>query len=314
MSKSEEYLNLDRYVDEKIFTKVTGKSLFKDYETILEGHKKKLWEKEQVKRKAEAKRRIEEQKKLFEEKSKKKAYRVGNKKDLIEEPKLGKHNSQMPKNTGNLDGGKMKHLNTLTDDKAFKAEVIGDANNEVDKVVVKPVGKPTIESREVPISVGVSSESRDIPIVPDSPDNGDNIPLLFNRQLSDHGVDDEEYADFGLNDGRKSEYVSDEIKELVRLDNQRTESMYDIMMKKEESIKGPESSRNNTETNLTVEEEKSDKKNKSAKTSFSKSVKTSKKDTNVGLPKYSSYTGEPMTTTTCFGGCMNWVTGIFRRD
>jgi hypothetical protein len=253
---------------------------------------------------------------LFEEKNKKKAYRVGNKKELIEEPKLGKHNTQMPKNRDNLDGGKLKHLNTLTDDKAFKAEVVSDKNTEVEKVVVKPVGKPTIESREVPISVGVSSESRDnIPIVPDSPDNGDNIPLLFNRQLSDHAVDDEEYADFGVNDSRKSEYVSDEIKELVRLDNQRTESMYDIMMKKEESIKVSVSSRNNTETNLTAEEEKkSDSKNKNAKTSISKSVKSSKKDNTAELPKYSSYAGEPMTTTTCFGGCMNWVTGIFRRD
>ena len=57
MSKSEEYLDLNRYVDEKVFTKVTGKSLFKDYESILEEHKKRLWEKELKKREAEQKKK-----------------------------------------------------------------------------------------------------------------------------------------------------------------------------------------------------------------------------------------------------------------
>ena len=56
MSKSEEYLDLNRYVDKKVFTKVTGKSLFKDYESMLEEHKKRLWEKELKKREAEQKK------------------------------------------------------------------------------------------------------------------------------------------------------------------------------------------------------------------------------------------------------------------
>ena len=62
MSKSEEYLDLNRYVDEKIFTKVTGKSLFKDYETIIEENKKLLWEIEMKKRQILTKRRDKNEK------------------------------------------------------------------------------------------------------------------------------------------------------------------------------------------------------------------------------------------------------------
>lgn len=95
MSKSEEYLNLDRYVDEKVFSKITGKSLFKDYETILEEYRKKLWEEELRKRKIEEEKRIEEERKKLEEMGKKKANKVAAKKE-VPDVDLKKVKSEFP--------------------------------------------------------------------------------------------------------------------------------------------------------------------------------------------------------------------------
>ena len=50
MSKSEEYLNLNRYVDTKVFERVSGKSLFRDFEEILKENADRI---EQQKRKEE---------------------------------------------------------------------------------------------------------------------------------------------------------------------------------------------------------------------------------------------------------------------
>ena len=54
-SKSEEYLNLDRYVDAQVFERVTGKSMFRDFESILKEHAKGI-EDERRKEEEEAKR------------------------------------------------------------------------------------------------------------------------------------------------------------------------------------------------------------------------------------------------------------------
>ena len=43
-SQSEEYLNLDRYVDSNIFERVTGDTIFRDFEEILDEHLKKIEE------------------------------------------------------------------------------------------------------------------------------------------------------------------------------------------------------------------------------------------------------------------------------
>jgi len=43
-SKTDDYLNLDRYIDMNIFKKVTGKSLFRNFEEILEEHFKDIEE------------------------------------------------------------------------------------------------------------------------------------------------------------------------------------------------------------------------------------------------------------------------------
>lgn len=321
MSKTEEYLNLDRYVDEKIFTKVTGKSLFKDYETILEGHRKKLWEKEKAKRKAEEKKRkeeerirIEKERKILEEKGLKKTSKVAAKKEMIEEPILDKHQSEMPKNKAVLDEPKVQHSNTLTNNQTFRTGAVQEKTNEVIvKKTVKPVGTILKESRDIPIMMGISSASRDdFHSAPDSPVHKDDMPLLMNRRLSD--ASDEEYVDFGINEGRQSEHNSDKIQDLVRLDDQRKESMYDIMMKKEESIKV--NSRKNSEISLKTEEEvKTDTKVKKSILggSFSKPVKT-ENTINFNSGSTKTYVGEPVVTTTCFGGCINSIMSLFRRN
>lgn len=116
MSKSEEYLNLDRYVDEKIFTKVSGKSLFKDYETILQEYRKKRWEEQEVIRKAEEAKRIEEERKRLEEIGKKKANKVTAKKQQDKDLTMDKHRSEKPNlgKTPKLEeaDGKLKHAPT----------------------------------------------------------------------------------------------------------------------------------------------------------------------------------------------------------
>jgi hypothetical protein len=60
MSKSEEYLNLDRYVDSKVFEKITGKSLFRDFEEILNEEFKKFEKQKKIKEENEKRLRDQE--------------------------------------------------------------------------------------------------------------------------------------------------------------------------------------------------------------------------------------------------------------
>ena len=69
-SKTDEYLNLDRYVDSNVFSKVTGKSIFRDFEAILEEHFKAIEEqkqREQAEIDRKAKEAREEQERLNRE-------------------------------------------------------------------------------------------------------------------------------------------------------------------------------------------------------------------------------------------------------
>lgn len=88
-SKSEEYLNLDRYVDSKVFERVTGKNIFTDYEEILGKHFKEIEDEEQKKEAEEKRIRDEEiQRELQQEieaKSKKKKKGKGKDKEQKEE-------------------------------------------------------------------------------------------------------------------------------------------------------------------------------------------------------------------------------------
>lgn len=59
-SKSEEYLNLDRYVDSKVFEKITGKSLFRDFEEILNEEFKKFEEQKRIKEENDKRARDQE--------------------------------------------------------------------------------------------------------------------------------------------------------------------------------------------------------------------------------------------------------------
>ena len=86
-SKSEEYLNLDRYVNMKVFEKVTGKSLYRDFEEMLEeNHRKIEEEKNRIKEAEEAQRKQQEELEAqriaqleAEEKARKEAERKRNK-------------------------------------------------------------------------------------------------------------------------------------------------------------------------------------------------------------------------------------------
>jgi len=94
-SRSEEYLNLDRYVDMKVFEKISGKSLFRDFEEMLEEHFKNI---EEIKRKKEEeeneiKRKLELE---AQEKARKEAEKA---KKEAEELKLQKKNKKKLKKT-----------------------------------------------------------------------------------------------------------------------------------------------------------------------------------------------------------------------
>ena len=85
-SKSEEYLNLDRYINTKVFERTTGKSLFRDFEEILRENSNKIEEQkrkaeEEVKRIRDAE--IEKELKLEIENNKKEKVKPDNKKEKI---------------------------------------------------------------------------------------------------------------------------------------------------------------------------------------------------------------------------------------
>lgn len=318
MSKSEEYLNLDRYVDEKVFTKVTGKSLFKDYETILEEHKQRMWqlelqrrEKEKQKKMEEEKQKVEEERRKLEEEGKKKAHKIAAKNPLdIAEPELHKTKSQMPT------PGKVLEQNTsITKMDTFKENsqtpsstappAMMTAQSSVTKVDVSPV------SREAPLAAQPPSKTtpfkmRDIE-EGESPKNSkdDRAPLLASGEYSDQ---EEEYTSKEKKFREMEEKRHESIKNLIKINDERTESMYDIMMQREDSKvsrKNSESKTNKAANETIVSSD--------LKSTFGERKSTTEKPapTTRGPPTTTVY--EPVHQTSCFGSCMNTVMGIFRR-
>jgi hypothetical protein len=344
MSKSEEYLNLDRYVDEKIFTKVSGKSLFKDYETILQEYRKKRWEEQEIIRKAEeAKREVEERKRL-EELGKKKANKVTAKKQQAQNVAMEKHKSERPPlgKTPKLEEGegKLKHAPTqVTTFRTGAAQPPQNFENndtvKVDKVVIKPVDKvaaapvdkivvkPVNKADGVNIPLGTSIIEVQNDNDSDSPKD-DNAPLLLERHPSD--IEDDYSNSYDINGSQKEESKlaapsnktesNKEYDEILQMDDQRKESMYDVMMKKEESVKSAKSSIGTSRVgDKSISEEGYD----ADRSRLNSNDPSAKNSMNTGVnstfsrpPK--TYVGEPVTQTSCFGSCWNWVLSVFKRN
>ena len=225
MSKSEEYLDLNRYVDEKVFTKVTGKSIFRDYESILEEHKKKLWEQELKRQQLEQKKRDEATRRRLEEEGRKKANRVAPKKslDIDDEPSLSKLSSMRPPSTGDLDSNV-----SLTKQEAIVGKSAAISVNKDGPLL--GMGAPA------PVQGGVPFKIADIDESQPSTQNiyDDKAPLLASGQYSDQS--DEDYNE-NEDDYDNERERQESIVELIKINDQRTESMYDIMMQREESRK-----------------------------------------------------------------------------
>lgn len=405
MSKSEEYLNLDRYVDEKVFTKITGKSLFKDYETILEEYRKILWEEEMRKRKIEEEKKIEEERKKLEEMGKKKAHKVVNKKQPSD-LELKKVKSEMPsakaaevipiKTDDDVPIQSIEHKSTMKNDtvkpqpaEEFKVPepILINVNSEKIELVkkdIKPVNKeeklpqkpdlnelrkesPKLKKKESEkISRTESSAAAAPPKqqpnkidinVPESTSEDYNFDMnpskskkqekeketqpLLHHQNSDE--EDDNFKSFGINQSNKSssknkleeskDEISEDIANLIQLDNQRKESMYDLLMKKEESKKkvDPVPVASQPSINMSAKSSaKSSVKSSDAKTASERGYeadqsrlnsaatvsKTSMQTNRASNPTKAPETrvGEPITTSSCFGSCWNGIMGIFRRN
>lgn len=93
-SKSEEYLNLDRYVDTKVFERITGKSLFKDFEQILQEQFDKI---EQEKKRVE-----EQQKKLRDAEVERELHKMHEKQAVAEKKPSGIKNKSDSGSEGKL--------------------------------------------------------------------------------------------------------------------------------------------------------------------------------------------------------------------
>jgi len=327
MSKSEEFLNLDRYVDEKIFTKVSGKSLFRDYETILQEYRKKLWEEQEAKRKIEEEKKVEQERKRLEELGKKKAGKVAAKKSNDFNLELEKNKSSRPVPEHNLDSKLPRHQNTTHEKpntfrtgEAQPPDTIKVGNPiKVEKVNSRPVNAvSSIQLESVPVEiVGPAQNDSDS----DSP-KGDKIPLLISKQSSDKNKNNKGGL-FGINDSQKSENLvdhsnnetSEEIENLIRLDDQRKESMYDVMMKRESNSFDPyqlgkaktavNANKSATESGYEADRSRVGSRNSSAKNSMNTNKST--------FTKPRTYIGEPSSQTSCFGSCWNWTLSLFRR-
>ena len=404
MSKSEEYLNLDRYVDEKVFSKITGKSLFKDYESILEEYRKKLWEEEMRKRKIEEEKKIEEERKKLEELGKKKGHKVAGKKD-VPDLELKKVRSEMPplkaaesipvRDEDNTPIHPIQHKSTFrtedvqaenidfTDDKDIQPE-LALFNVKSEKIeIVKKDFLPVQKEDKSPFSKESNNSNKNVPKF----ERGDSgklvkadsskfsrvdssnltrepsakieftLPIstsddfsydknnkkqiketqpLLKDELSD---EDDDFKGFGINQSNKSNSknqfesnqnneVSEEIANLIQLDNQRKESMYDILMKKEESKKledkKKEEIKKNTEGSSSVKSSDakpgSERGYEGDQSRINSTVTGSKTSMQTNRPSNTTPTrppevrvGEPITTTSCFGSWWNGIMGIFKR-
>jgi len=110
-SQSEEYLNLDRYVDSKVFEKVTGKSIYKDFEEILkeqyeeiEKERKQTEEDEKRIRDIEIERELHREHEAKAKKNTKKGKGLENKGvRLFKEDELLKDSNTQEESSGSLD-------------------------------------------------------------------------------------------------------------------------------------------------------------------------------------------------------------------
>jgi hypothetical protein len=338
MSKSEEYLDLDRYVDEKIFTKVSGKSLFKDYETILQEHRKKLWEEHQAKLKIEEEKRIEEERKRLEEEGKKKAHKVAKKKDSPLDVDMKKVQSEKsPPIQQKIEAKVGNRQDTLPNETKFRTGPVQPVRREEDdaqkvlKKVVDPVSSTKPVPKEIPITLGISTIERPFDKNDDEPDDSpksrdDDAPLLIGNASSDA---EEDYGT-GINDAKDKNRskldevpkqrteTTPEIEALIRLDDQRKESMYDIMMKKEESVKsstGSLSGRNKTDDKNDPDAGyDGDRSRLNSRSTVNKtSLQSNRNPSTFSTIQPRTYIGEPVTQTSCLGSCWNMVLSIFSR-
>lgn len=327
MAKSEEYLNLDRYVDEKIFTKVSGKSLFKDYETIFQEHRKKRDAELKAKREAEEKIRIEEERKKLEELGQKKAAKVAKKqkKSDVDELPMTKNKSALPQKNNELESNPPQKLPTMTSDTPFRTGPIQNkppANDveKAEKAQALKVAAPNIDNR--PLNINFAAPAPEIDSDSDSPKGGktDKTPLLMAGNSSD--LEDEPYKNnYNLNASNpkkqplKPTKTSEHIDDILRMDDERKESMYDIMMKKEVSAKTSisvrrEDTKNESDYGYDGDKSRNMSSTTGAKTSMNSGYE--KSAFKVAAPK--TYVGEPITQSSCFGGCINWITALFRRN
>ena len=315
MSKSEEYLDLNRYVDEKVFTKVTGKSLFKDYESILEENKKKLWEKELKKREAENKRKERIQREKLEAEGKKKANKVASKVpplDVPDEPSLYQFSSQKPGKTKHISVNEITKENgkEVEEPKLGKMPSKNSSNNPKSSIPEQAVKPPE------PLSSSPGQNMMKSPMPGQNPtpqpkfqhfelletDNKSSSIESINDDRAPLLVQNEEYSDKEDDDAEERDEKNENIKQLIAINDQRTESMYDIVMQREnekKSAKNSMASENSESFQEPKEEETKARSNLSVKSKSTAltSPRGNDRNSNVarGTPKTTVY--EPSTQT-----------------
>lgn len=300
---------------------------------MLEEHRAKQRAEKAAREAEEEKQRIVEERKRLEEEGKKKALKVAKKyKKSDADLSLSKNKSALPpKSKDNIESLPPKHLNTITNDEKFRTGAIQqpikkDMPAAVEKVTVAPVGQVNkVDSRQVAFGLSTSMTPPPMHVPePESPrERDDKTPLLLNNEASDVEDEEEYKSNFNINESNnskkkdklKSQKTDEDIARLMALDEQRKESMYDIMMKKEESVKSSLSSRKESKAQAETEGYDGDRsRNASQTTGVKTSMNSNRNQSTFATSPPKTFVGEPVTQSSCFGGCMNWVMGIFRRN